>query len=90
MSCCRRKELMKNLDYCKHGMKVWGIDYDIHQLLYALRNQVKDYFPLNGVPAHIVQSLTHLQERMDIAFQQLGITVDTIIYELEKIDGLEE
>lgn len=71
-------------------MKVWGIEYDIYQTVYALRNQVKDYFPMNSVPMPICESLDHLHERLDIAFQQLGITIDRIIYELNKIDGLEE
>ncbi len=84
MSCCRTKEFLKELDYCKHGMNVWGRDFDLQQIQYAIRYQVKEYFPLNGVPQHIVDSLDILQERIAIAEETIAMTVNRIIAEIEK------
>lgn len=84
MSCCRTKEFLRELDYCKSGMNVWGRDFDLQQIQYAIRHQVKEYFPLNGVPQHIVDSLDILQERIAIAEETVAITVNRIISEIEK------
>lgn len=84
MSCCRTKEFLRELDYCKSGMNVWGRDFDLQQIQYAIRHQVKEYFPLNGVPQHIVDSLDVLQERIAIAEETVSITVNRIIAEIER------
>lgn len=84
MSCCHIKQLLKELDYCKHRMNVWGRSFDLPDIIYALRNHVKEFFPLNGVPQHIVDSLDLLEARINIAEEQLHLTCDTIIHEIEK------
>lgn len=84
MSCCRTKEFLKELDYCKHRLDVWGIDFDLQQVHYAIRHQVKEYFPLNGVPQHIVDCLDILNERIAIAEETIALTIDKIIAEIEK------
>lgn len=84
MSCCHIKQLLKELDYCKSGMPVWGIDYDLSQLYYQIRYRVKDHYPINGVPKKIIESLDILEKRIEIAEEQLQITCTTIINEIEK------
>jgi hypothetical protein len=84
MSCCHIKQLLKELDYCKSGMTVWGRDYDLSQHYYLIRHQVKEYFPMNGVPQNIIDSLELLKGRIELAEQQLALTVDTIIHQIEK------
>lgn len=82
--CCPIKELMKQLDYIKNGMNVWGRDYDLSQLHYSLRHHIKEYYPLNGVPQHIVDSLDALKARIELAEEQMILTCDVIIHHLEK------
>lgn len=84
MSDCRIKEFLKELDCCKSGMHVWGRDFDLQQVHYALRHQVKEYFPLNGVPQHIVDYLDVLKERIAVAEETVAIAVNKIIQEIEK------
>lgn len=90
MSCCRTKEFLKELDYCKSQIQVWGFSTDICQIVWHLKYQVKEFFPMNGVPQSIVDSLDILLERFKIAEDQLSITAERIIQEVNKIDGLEK
>lgn len=84
----RREEFLVELDYCKNDMKVWGVSYDIKEPFHSLKEQVKNFFPLNGVPSHIVESLDSLERRIDLYGEQLCLTIDRIIYELEKSENL--
>lgn len=84
MSCCHIKQILKDLGYCKSGMTVWGTRFDISEIIYAIRYHVKEHFPLNGVPNRIVESLDILEKRIEIAEEQLRLTCDVIINEIEK------
>ena len=79
-----KKEFLRDLQYCKNGFPVWGTQYDLKQALYSLRYQVKEYFPMNGVPKSIMDQLELLQMRFEILETQLTITIDRIIEEIEK------
>ena len=84
MSCCHIKQLLKELDYCKSNMTVWGTNYDLNQLYFSLRHQVKEFYPLNGVPQRIVDSLDSLKQRIQLAEEQIALTCDVIMHEIEK------
>lgn len=84
-SCCFYKEFLKELDYIKSEMTVWGINFDLMQAVWSLKNKVKDFFPINGVPQDIMQSLKLLEDRMKIASDQLSITCERIIIEVERL-----
>lgn len=84
-SCCYYKEFLKELDYIKSEMTVWGIDFCIMQRVWSLKTKVKEFFPINGVPDDIMNSLRLLEERMKIANDQLAITCERIILEVERL-----
>lgn len=84
-SCCFYKEFLKELDYIKSEMNVWGHNYDLMQTVWALKNKVKDFFPINGVPEEIMHSLKLLEDRMRIASDQMSLTCERIIIEVERL-----
>lgn len=84
-SCCHYKEFLKELDYVKNEMTVWGIDFCLMQRVWSLRTKVKEFFPINGVPEDIINSLRLLEERMKIASDQLELTCERIILEVERL-----
>jgi hypothetical protein len=69
---------------------IGGHDTDINQIVYTLGYEVKEYFPMNKVPQSIVDSIYLLKEKFEIAEKQLGITLELIINEVEKLDKLHE
>lgn len=84
MSCCDgTSEFLKELDYIKHQMNFCGHSTDILQVVWSLRHKVKNFFPLNGVPQQIVDSLNSLEERFNIAESQLCLTCDVLIHQIE-------
>lgn len=86
---CYYKEFLKELNYIKGEMIVWGIDFCIMQRVWSLKTKVKEFFPMNGVPEDIMKSLGLLEERMKIANDQLSITCERIILEVEKLKNQE-
>ena len=82
--CCPYKEFIKELSYCQSEMNVWGTDYHIMQTVWNIQRKVKEFYPPNGIPQEIMDSMKLMEERMKIAFEQLCITCDRIILDVEK------
>lgn len=83
-NCCQYREFLRELDYIKNEMSVWGIDFCLMQRVWSLKNKVKEFFPINGVPQHIIDSLILLEERMQISTDQLALTCERIMLEVEE------
>jgi hypothetical protein len=90
MSYCEYKEFLRELEDIQGEMRVWGHDYDLMQLIFSLKNKVKDFFPMNGVPQEIFDSLNIAQERLKIACHQLNVTCEKIKIEIENMKQKEE
>lgn len=75
-NCCSYKEFIKELDYCKSEMTVWGTNYHIMQTVWNIQRKVKEFYPPNGIPQHIMDSMHLMEERMKIANEQLAITCE--------------
>lgn len=82
-NCCRYKEFLNELDDVKEQMRVFGVNYDICQTVYALRNKVKDFFPINKAPDEIVRSLNSLEERLNLCVDQTKFICEIIEKEVE-------
>ncbi len=83
MGCCRYKEFLKELDYCKSEMNVWGTNFDIMQSVWTLKRQVKDWFPMNEVPEEIMTSISLLELRMFQAKESMDEACNSIINQVE-------
>ena len=83
-SCCPHKEFLKELDYCTSEMTVWGTNYDIMQTVFNIQRKVKEFYPPNGIPQDIMDSMKMMEERMKIATEQLCITCNRIMLDVEK------
>jgi hypothetical protein len=68
----KEKEFIDQMNYCKN------------RVMCHLEYIVKEYFPLNGVPESVVESLKSLNSQTEILLDQIDITIDLIKYELEK------
>lgn len=79
------KDKMK--DYI-NGSSIGGRDTDLLQIIYTLNYQVKEFFPMNGIPQSVVDSLDILKHRFILAEACLKHTLELIIYEVEKLDKL--
>lgn len=82
---CYYKKFIKELECVQKEFNVWGLDFCIMQRVWSLKNHVKEFFPMNGVPKDIMNSLLLLEERMKIANDQLAITCERIILEVERL-----
>lgn len=85
MSDDRYDEFLKDLDHIQEELKIYGIDYYIMQAVFALKNKVKDFFPMNGVPENIVDHLNVLQNKMEAADLQMKVACKVIMMEVEKM-----
>jgi hypothetical protein len=83
-NCCAYKEFIKELDYCKNEMNVWGTNYDIMQTVWNIQREVKKFYPPNGIPQDIMNSMKLMEERMKLAFDQLSLTCERIILDVEE------
>lgn len=83
-SCCHYKEFLKELDYIKSEMTVWGVNYDILQTVWSLKRRVKEWFPMNKVPQDIELSLIILEERLKLATEKTGLICERIMLEVER------
>lgn len=83
-NCCPYKEFLKELDYCKNEMFVWGTNYHIMQTVWNIQRKVKEFYPPNGIPENIMESMSMLEEMMKLANQQLCRTCEIIILDIEK------
>ena len=90
MSLTREEEFIRKMEFAKNGDYIEGHDTNIMQLCWNLKRQAKEYFPMNEVPLSIIYSLESLEDALKTAEFQLEMTLDTIIYEVKKIDGLED
>jgi hypothetical protein len=81
-----KKEFLKNLNLVRHGRIVWGADYDIEKLYYNLVDEFNKYFNINNFSERVERSLKNLFDKMDLLRQQLAITVDEIILQIERGD----
>jgi hypothetical protein len=70
-SCCPYKEFLKDLDYIQNEMNVWGHDYDMMQLVWALKNKIKEFYPINQVPTQLYGEIVIFEERIKVAQKTL-------------------
>ena len=84
MSYCSIKEFQKELEGIKDQLHFCDHSTDIIEIVYALKRRVREHYPINSVPQVIVDSLRSLEERFKIAEEQLYLTCDVLINELEK------
>ncbi len=83
-NCCPYKEFSKELDYCQHEMTVWGTNYHIMQTVWNIQRKVKEFYPPNGIPQHIMDSMKMMEDRMKLACEQMCLTCQVIILDIEK------
>ena len=83
-NCCAYKEFIKELDYCKSEMTVWGTNYHIMQTVWNIQRKVKEFYPPNGIPQAIMDSMKLMEERMKLANDQLALTCERIILDVEQ------
>ena len=82
-------EFMKKIKDWRYGLPIGGRDTDLIQIAWYLSHAVKDFFPINGVPQNVINSIQSLRERFTLAEEQFHLTLDVIINEVEKLDDLE-
>lgn len=83
-------EKMEDLQSGYKNMGLWnGADFDIMRIAYNIASEVKQYFPINEVPEEISYQIKLLKECLERSEAQLNDTLDTIIIETQKFDGLE-
>jgi len=75
---------MKYAEKSKHPLNP-----DMTIITRALEDMARKYFPLNGVPASVVEALEDLAFSVDTAMEQFTETANLMICEINKLDGLE-
>lgn len=65
-------------------------NYDMNHKLHCIENLILDFFEFDEVPERINKTLQHLEERLGIAADQLDLTIDVIVLELETIKLIKE
>ncbi len=83
MSCCKFGEFLHSLKSFKEIRSNSEQRIDLQNASYVLKNEVIHLFPINQVPKIIVDYLSLLEERINIADEQLTLTIDRIILEIE-------
>ncbi len=84
MSYCRIKEFRTELICCKEKDFVWGKSFNLQRYHEIITEQVKNYFPLNGVPENIVDCLTILEDNLSSVQESIIFTMDRILNQIEK------
>ena len=82
-------EIIERMEMYKEGAFIYGIDPDISAIIRSLSREIKDIYPMNKVPECILQSFEELKESFAMAEYMLARTLDILIYEIKKIDGLQ-
>ena len=62
--------------------------WDIMQILYALKREIKEFFPINQVPICVVEELAYLEESFKGSEQHFNLCLDLIIEEVKKLDDI--
>lgn len=84
------REFLKRMETMRYIGNLNGLNTDILQIIYSLRVEVKDFFPMNQVPVDIVDNLSLTQNAFKKAQESLDNTLDLLIEEIKKIDNLNE
>lgn len=88
MTCCRMRIFLQNLKSIKDRQtQEPSVDIDLCHAYRMLKNEILDLFPINEVPQVLVDYLLLLKERINIAEEQLDITIDRAIEAIEKEMG---
>ena len=74
------KRVFENID--RAGADVGGRATDISQLGFSIASSVKEFYPINGVPAHVLNKLNLLQNTLIEAENELddffGLLADVL------------
>lgn len=89
MSKTYEEQLIFDLECIKHGMMFCGHDTDFIQIVWSIKNKIKEFYPMNEVPQEIHSSLEHLTNAFKLAEKQLNETVDLIVNRIKKDEGIE-
>lgn len=84
----KKGEFIKMIESYRNALDTHPYDTNINHVVFNIQYQIKEYFPLNGVPDSVIDSLAQLQYYFKEAEDQLNETLDIIIEEVKKIDEL--
>ena len=85
MTCQKKQSFVSDLKEVLQKIESEEAKYcDIKSSYRMLKKHIVDIFPLNKIPPSIVESLHFLEQRIECAEQQLILTMEKTILEVEK------
>lgn len=84
MTCEKKKSFVNDFKEILERIENQPNAGDIKITYRLLKRHILDLFPLNKIPESLVQSIHFLEERIEIAEQQLILTMEKAILEIEK------
>jgi hypothetical protein len=84
----RKGEFINMIEEYRNALEDHPKDLSINHIIFNIKYKVKEFFPINEVPQNVVDALSNLEYKFEEAQFCLNHTLDTIIQEIVKIDGL--
>lgn len=82
------EQFVYELENIKQGISYHGHNCDILQIVWSLKNEVKNFYSINSVPQEIVKSLEELESMFKFAEKALEESVNLISQRIQKDEGM--
>jgi hypothetical protein len=82
---CHYKEFLDELRAVKGGFSCWGYDYNITSPFVHLKYKIKEFFPINAVPDHIMGLLQVAEKELKSFDNSITILCISLAKEVEKM-----
>ena len=79
------KEFLDELHCIKGGFSCWGFSYDFTGPFVHLKYKIKEFFPINGVPDHIMGLLQIAEKELKSFDNSITILCISLAKEVEKM-----